>query len=203
MRRPWSETAPTLLAGYSAELHPIAESHRDPLRELARDEAIWTHFAAWPASEAGFAAFFDAMLADRRAGTRYSFAVVDVRTGEFAGSTAYGGLDEANDRLEIGWTWLSRAHQGLGLNRAAKYLLLKHAFEVLACRRVEFKTDVLNVPARRALESIGAREEGVFRSYNYMPSGRRRDAVFYSMLDSEWPEAERALRSRLGTARPG
>ena len=54
-------------------------------------------------------------------------------------------------------------------------------------------TDVLNEPARKGLRNIGAKEEGVFRSYNVMPGGRRRDAVYYSILAAEWPEVKAML----------
>lgn len=65
-----------------------------------------------------------------------------------------------------------------GVNRAAKLAMLDFAFESLLCERVEFKTDILNTRARKALTAIGATEESVFRSYNYMPGGRRRNAVY-------------------------
>ncbi|MEO9238417.1 MAG: GNAT family protein, partial [Jatrophihabitantaceae bacterium] len=102
----------------------------------------------------------------------------------------------ADQRLEIGWSWLGRDFQGAGINRWAKFLLLQHAFEQLAAERVEFKTDQLNLQARKALRNIGAVEEGVLRSFNPMPDGRRRDAVYYSVLRAEWPEVKRQLASQ-------
>jgi len=39
--------------------------------------------------------------------------------------------------------------------------MLRHAFELLACVRVEFKANADNAPSRRALERIGATYEGV------------------------------------------
>jgi len=74
--------------------------------------------------------------------------------------------------------------------------MLEHAFERLAAERVEFKTDVLNQQARHALRNIGAREEGVLRSYNPMPDGRRRDAIYYSVLRREWPAVKEILSSQ-------
>lgn len=100
---------------------------------------------------------------------------------------SFGNLSEADSRLEIGWSWLGVDFQGRGINRWAKYLLLEHAFETLGAERVEFKTDRLNVQARAGLRNIGALEEGVFRSFNPMPGGRRRDAVYYSVVRGEWP----------------
>jgi len=70
---------------------------------------------------------------------------------------------------------------------------MQQAFEQMNAERVEFKTDKLNVQARHALGNIGAREEGTLRSFNPMPDGRRRDAVYYSVLKAEWPEVKRQL----------
>ena len=69
----------------------------------------------------------------------------------------------------------------------------------MGAERVEFKTDVLNAQARAGLRNIGAFEEGVMRSFNPMPEGRRRDAIFYSVLRAEWPSVKDQL-SRLGKA---
>ncbi|MDQ4105293.1 MAG: GNAT family N-acetyltransferase [Actinomycetota bacterium] len=96
-------------------------------------------------------------------------------------------------QLEIGWSWLGRDFRGQGINRWAKYLLLKHAFERMGAQRVEFKTDKRNDQARRGLRNIGATEEGTLRSYNPMPDGTRRDAVFYSILHAEWPSVKAQL----------
>jgi RimJ/RimL family protein N-acetyltransferase len=105
-------------------------------------------------------------------------------------------LAERDGRLEIGWSWLGRRFQGQGINRWAKFLLLEHAFERMGAERVEFKTDKLNVQARQGLRNIGATEEGTLRSFNPMPDGRRRDAVFYSVLRAEWPLVRAQLSTR-------
>jgi RimJ/RimL family protein N-acetyltransferase len=71
--------------------------------------------------------------------------------------------------------------------------MMRHAFEQMAAERVEFKTDILNIQARHGLLNIGAREEGTLRSFNPMPDGRRRDAVYYSVLRAEWPRVRDQL----------
>ncbi len=66
-----------------------------------------------------------------------------------------------------------------------KALMLNYAFKELGMLRVEFKTDVLNLPARKALLRLGATEEGVLRSHTLMTHGRRRDTIYYSFLKGE------------------
>lgn len=192
----WSRTASAVLENDRVELHPVGESDREPLRKIALDDGIWDHFVTRVETDADFDALFDEMLGDQASGRRAVFVIVDKRTGRTAGSSSYGNLAEADRRLEIGWSWLGVEFHGQDVNRWAKYLLLRHAFEDMGAIRVEFKTDVLNERARAGLRKIGAREEGVLRSFNFMPGGRRRDAVYYSVLAAEWPSVEAQLRER-------
>ena len=113
------------------------------------------------------------------------------------GSTRYANIDRANRRLEIGWTWLARSHQRTAANTNAKRLLLGHAFDTLGAMRVELKTDALNQQSRNAILRIGATQEGIFRKHLITASGRVRDTVYFSILDTEWPAVKRRLEGRL------
>lgn len=192
----WAAMAATTLENEHVRLRPIAPEDREPLRAIAMDPDIWRYFVTSVATDAEFDAFFDACLLDQGAGRRAVYHITDKHSGRTAGSMSFGNIAEADRRIEIGWSWLGRDFRGMGVNRWAKLLLMEHAFERLRAERVEFKTDKLNERARRALLNIGAVEEGTLRSYNPMPDGRRRDAVFYSVLRAEWPEVkEQLLRS--------
>ena len=100
-------------------------------------------------------------------------------------------------RLEIGNTWMNPSTWSTGANVEAKYLLLLHAFEVLGCRRVEFKTDALNERARGALAALPSEFEGIHRKHMLVRGGENRNSAWYSVLDDEWPAVERGLRERL------
>lgn len=189
----WHERAATVLDDDVVRLRPITESDREGIRSVAMDPDIWRYFVALVTDEASFTAFFDTMIADQASGRRVVFHITDLATGRTAGSMSYGNLSEPDRRLEIGWSWLGRDFRGAGVNRHAKLLLLYNAFERLSAERVEFKTDRRNEQARRALRNIGATEEGILRSFNPMPDGTRRDAVYYSILKPEWP----SVRDRL------
>lgn len=166
----------------------ITAGDLDGFREIAFDPSIWTYFTSQIADEQHLRDFVDQGIADTRVGARYVFTIRDAQTGRVAGSMCYGNLSPRDARLEIGWSWIGAAYRATHVNHHAKFCLLRHAFEELNCRRVEFKTDVLNERARKALKKIGATEEGVLRSHTLMPGGRRRDTIFYSVLDSEWPD---------------
>jgi RimJ/RimL family protein N-acetyltransferase len=122
---------------------------------------------------------------------------VDRASGLSIGSSSYFAADAAHRRLEIGGTWVTPSRQRTAVNTEAKYLMLRHAFEALGCLRVEFKTDRLNETSRRALERIGAVEEGVFRNHMVMPDGRIRDSVYYSIIEREWPAVKAKLEAFL------
>jgi RimJ/RimL family protein N-acetyltransferase len=95
--------------------------------------------------------------------------------------------------LEIGWSWLNKNFRGTDINRHAKYSMMKYAFDVLNFERVEFKTDVLNERARKGLQKIGGKEEGILRSHMTMWNNRRRDSIYYSVLKNEWQQLKQTI----------
>jgi RimJ/RimL family protein N-acetyltransferase len=196
----WFDLAATTLENDDVRLRPIVADDRAALHALAMDPEIWRHFAAPVESvtdlEGFFEVFFDAAIADQAARRRVAYHITEKRTGLAAGSMSFGNMAEADRRIEIGWSWLGREFRGQGVNRWAKYLMLEHAFDRMGVERVEFKTDALNTRARGGLRNIGATEEGTLRSFNPMPGGRRRDAVFYSVLRAEWPWVREQLLTR-------
>ena len=126
---------------------------------------------------------------------RQAFAIL--QNGVVVGSSSYMSLAPEHLRLEIGNTWMSRATWGTGANVEAKYLLLRHAFEVLGCRRVEFKTDALNERARGALAALPSEFEGIHRKHMLVRDGERRDSAWYAVIDDDWPQVRAALERRL------
>jgi RimJ/RimL family protein N-acetyltransferase len=125
------------------------------------------------------------------------FATVEAATGRPIGSSRYMNIVLEHRRLEIGWTWLAPPWQRTGANREAKLLMLTHAFEVLGCRRVEFKTDSTNEASRTALLGIGATFEGIFRKHMVMPGDGVRHSAWYSVVDDEWPAVKTRLEESL------
>ena len=95
--------------------------------------------------------------------------------------------------LEIGGTWYGTEFQRTAVNTECKYLLLSHAFETLGAIRVQLKTDLRNERSQKAIERIGAKKEGILRNHMILPDGRYRHSVFYSILDTEWPEVKKNL----------
>ncbi len=191
--------APTTLEGRHVRLEPVTPAHAAGLFAAASDDpAIFRWFTiAPPADRAGFDAFVAENCQRMAKGEHITFVTHDRASGAIVGSSSYGSIDRANRRVEIGWTWIRRSHQRTPVNTEAKLLMLENAFERLGCIRVEFKTHHRNEQSRRALARIGAVEEGTFRNHMIMPDGSYRHSVYFSVIDSEWPEVKVKLQSRL------
>jgi N-acetyltransferase len=106
-------------------------------------------------------------------------------------------VDANNRRVEIGSTWYAKRVQRSALNTQCKRLLLTHAFEVLDCIAVEFRTHFFNHPSRRAIERLGAKQDGILRSHQVTPNGTLRDTVVYSIIAPEWPTVRAHLDFQL------
>jgi RimJ/RimL family protein N-acetyltransferase len=191
------QVEPVVLEGERVRLEPLAPRHAPGLWEAARDPVIWRWFPFRITSLAETEQMIAIAAAAAQQASMLAFAQILRATGEIAGSTSYLAIEPAHRRLEIGATWLSPRHQRTGANTEAKLLLLRHAFEQLGCRRVEFKTDSENRQSRTALARIGATEEGTFRSHMIRLDGGRRDSVYFSVIDEEWPRVRSHLEALL------
>lgn len=185
---------PITLENNRARLRPLEASDFEALKQIAFDADIWRYtLTPAPQDAVGLAAYLAQALKDRAAGLRYPFAIIDLDTGQLAGSTSFGSFAPADRRLEIGWTWLGRPFQRTGLNRAAKHLLLQYAFGELGCERVELRTDARNHQSQEAMRRMGAVQEGTLRSHCYTQGGIRRDTVYFSILRPEWEQLRQTV----------
>lgn len=180
------------LSGPYGVLEPLGIGHIPGLLTAGQDERIWTFTLDKPVTAAGMNAYVTRALTEWRDGATLPFAV---RTpdGEIVGSTRLAAIARSDRGVEIGWTWYAPRVWRTALNTQCKLLLLRHAFESLGCIRVELKTDARNSRSRAAIARLGAVEEGTLRSKVIMRDGYRRDSVYYSILEAEWP----GVRSRL------
>jgi RimJ/RimL family protein N-acetyltransferase len=115
-----------------------------------------------------------------------------------AGATRYLNIMPKDRGLEIGGTWYGTEFQRTAINTECKYLLMTHAFETLGAIRVQLKTDSRNERSQKAIERIGAKKEGVLRNHMILPDGYFRHSVFYSVLDTEWPDVKKNLEAMMG-----
>jgi RimJ/RimL family protein N-acetyltransferase len=187
---------PVTLEGRHVRLEPLAQTHHAALCAIGLDPELWELIPYRVSTPEDMAAYIQTALDHQAARSALPFATV-IPSGQVIGSTRYMNIDQANRRVEIGATWIAGPWRRTAVNTEAKYLMLRHAFETLGCIRVELKTDSLNQRSRSAIRRIGATEEGTLRQHMITWSGRLRDTVYFSILDSEWPRVKRDLEQKL------
>jgi len=189
--------APVSLHGSLVSLEPLTLVRAPELTAIGLEPELWRLQPRPIESAADMLAYIEQALAEEARGVSLPFVIVRRADHAVIGSTRYMDIAPAHRRLEIGATWLTRAAQRTGANVEAKLLLLRHAFETLGMQKVVFKTEVLNTQSRAAILALGAVEEGTFRRHLIADDGRMRDMVYFSILDSEWPNVRSRLEARL------
>lgn len=195
----------------SPNYFPILENKRVLLRPLQEEDIlllwplieeqkdIFRWMTASIESQQDLELFIQKAVEDRDSKRSIPFTIIDKQRNEIAGSTRFGNIEWAHKRVEIGWTWLAPKYQATGINKAMKFLMLQYAFEILACNRVEIKTNELNKPSRKAIESIGAKYEGTLRSHIINSDGTVRNTVYYSIIKEEWEDVKTNLLRKYGS----
>jgi len=187
-----------VLVGEHVRLEPLGPQHaRDLADELGGDDDVWRWLVDPPGDEAGMAVFVAGALAERAAGDRFPFAVVELPSGRAVGSSSYLDILPEHRRIEIGWTFYARRVWRSAVNTESKLLLLGHAFDDLGYERVALKTHHDNQRSQAAISRLGATREGVLRHHMVDRYGGWRDSVYYSILSAEWPQVRDGLRAAL------
>jgi RimJ/RimL family protein N-acetyltransferase len=196
---PLNIVTPITLEGSVVRLEPIQREHVQAFWEVAKDalDDIFEWIPYRMKTREDFQGLVEKAFDEQKRGESIVFATVERGSGRVIGSTRFMNIDRVNRRVEIGSTWIAPAWQRTAVNTEAKYLMLRHAFEVWKCFRVELKTDALNQKSRNAILRIGAKEEGTLRRHVLTWTGRVRDSVYFSILDSEWPEVKARLEAML------
>lgn len=154
---------PTLV-GELVQARPLVEADFAELHAAAADPLLWEQHPdreRW--REDVFRAYFDDHLASGGA-----LAISDRASGALIGATRYDNFDAERSEVEIGWTFLARRYWGGAYNADLKRIMLEHAFRSVGT--VVFLVDENNLRSRRAVERLGAVEDG-----------RRRDMVLYAL----------------------
>lgn len=191
----WIE-AITLIGEY-ATLEPLTMAHKEGLGNVAMDGELWKLWYTMVPTPETAKDFIQTALDRYQSHSALSFAVRDNESGKIIGSTSFLNIDETNQRVEIGSTWYAKSFQRRAINTNCKLLLLTHAFEQLDAIAVEFRTHWHNQASRRAIERLGAKQDGILRNHWKMPNGGYRDTVVFSIINSEWPSAKQSLEYKL------
>jgi len=186
-----------ILEGKSVRLASLKLEHLSELYEAASDESLWLWTANIIKSREDMLRYVETALGEAARKVSVPFVTIEKSSGKIIGSTRFGNTDAKNRKAEIGWTWINPQWQRTAVNTEAKLLMLTHAFETWNCIRVELKTDVLNEKSRNAILRLGAKEEGIMRQHLITDTGRFRDTVYFSIIDSEWQTVKASLIEKM------
>jgi RimJ/RimL family protein N-acetyltransferase len=148
------------------------------------DPGIWTYLpnGPYPSPEA----LRDALRAAQERDDPLLFTLVRLPEERPQGVASYLRITPEHGVVEIGHIWFGSPLQRTTAATEAIYLLIRHAFDDLGYRRLEWKCNALNQSSRRAAERFGLRLEGVFHQHQVI-KGRNRDTAWYALTDQEWP----------------
>ena len=187
------------LHGRWVHLEPVsAVRHaRDLYDSFINDDVhghVWTYLAygPWQSFEQ-----FEAWLKEREASRDpWFYAFIRRDTGKACGMGSFMRCDAANGVIEIGHIWMSPSLQQTREATEAIFLMIRHCFDDLGVRRLEWKCDALNEPSRKAALRFGFQYEGIFRQH-FIVKGRNRDTAWYAMLDKDWHRIRAAFEAWL------
>src|SRR5882724_12365292 len=116
------------LKGRHVYLEFLQEAHREPLRQLARDERVWEYTKTLLLNERfdeQFDTYFNTALDTNALQGQQAFAIRQAQDDAIIGMTRFYGITPADKRLEIGYTWYTPAVWGKAHNKECKLLLLQ------------------------------------------------------------------------------
>jgi N-acetyltransferase len=188
------EIYPVTLTGKFVCLEPLSLEHVAGLAATGIDDSIWKYMLYGRiTNQADMRSWVQEILHRKKVAGDLPFAVIHLESGHVAGATRYLEVRPEHRSLEIGGTWYGVEFQRTVVNTESKFLLLRHAFECLGAVRVQFKTDLRNLRSQKAIERLGAIKEGVLRNHMITPEGIVRHSVYYSIIESEWPDIKARL----------
>ncbi len=185
----WIRLDPLSVAHHGLSLYK-SFAGKDP------DNAVWTWMPYGPfADEAAFLSW----AKDREAARDpWFYAIVNRASGESLGMAAFMRADPVNGVIEIGNIWMAPALQQTREATEAIFLMIRHAFDEVGVRRLEWKCDALNAPSRKAALRFGFQFEGIFRQHMII-KGRNRDTAWFAMIDKDWPKVRAGFEDWLST----
>lgn len=117
--------------------------------------------------------------------------------GKPFGITCLYSLDNKNNSLEVGSTWIAKKYQGTGYNLIFKYYLFKSLVEDFKLNRVQLKADADNLKSIGSMQSVGLNYEGKLLSHMVVQGGRVRDTEMFSITQNTWENIKKFMQSKL------
>ncbi|WP_299008048.1 GNAT family protein [uncultured Shewanella sp.] len=190
-----------VLQGEVVILEPLTLEHKDALIKASEDGEAWKLWYTTVPKPEEIEDYVKKAMSNRQKGD-LAYVVRSKFNHQVVGTTRYYNVDETNRRVMIGFTWYANSVRRSPVNTECKWLLLNNIFENYHAIAVEFRTHYFNQDSRKAIERLGAKQDGILRSHSIMPDGSLRDTVVYSIIASEWPAVKCHLQNKMHLPHP-
>lgn len=179
------------IEGSRLTLQPLAGVDLEPLAKALISETTWFSRTRGLTTVAAFSDYFRPMIERRERGEAMTLVARLRDSREIVAMSTFQYPNAGFAKIEIGFTWIADKWQRTFVNTEMKYLMLKHAFETMGAKRVEFCVHPENPKSNAAMKRIGATIEGTFRKYRFLTGaygvGDNGNRNIYSIIDDEWP----------------
>ena len=192
---------PLVLEGEVVRLEPLTRAHIPALMDIAKATPELFKYTSTPVTDEQAEDYFARAFSEREQGRAYPFTLIHKPDDEVVGTSRFADITARHRNAELGFTWLTPNVQGTSVNVESKYLMLKHAFEVLELLRVHIITDTRNSRSQRAIRSLGARYEGTLRAHHVAKGDYIRDTMVFSIIYRDWAEVKAHLEARIEAKR--
>lgn len=137
------------------KISPLKEEDFDELYAVASDPLLWEQHPNKNRYQIEvFRNFFKGAIESNGA-----VIVNEIATGKVIGNSRYYDLDEENNAVTVGYTFISRDYWGKSYNRTLKKLMFDHAFKFVD--KVILHIGSTNFRSQKSIEKIGAKKVGV------------------------------------------
>lgn len=132
-------------------ISPLQENDFEELFQVARDPLIWEQHHSKRFLKEEFELFFRESIDSGGA-----LIIRDKLTQDVIGSSRFKNISGNFNGVEIGWSFLARKYWGGKYNKAAKRLMMDHAFEFVD--HIIFYVNKNNIRSQRAVQKIGGHQ---------------------------------------------
>lgn len=186
-----------VLKGRFVSLEPLSASHNSTLyHNLCQapdaDTTIWDFMKVMP-KEKTQESFMNFMQDKTHPNSKaYFYSIIDNLNQESLGFLALDEIHLEYGIVEIGSVLFSKKIQRTSKGTEAIYLILKHCFNSLGFKRIEWRCDNGNERSKIAAKRYGFVFEGVLRK-RVVVKGVRLDAAVFAILEDEWERIGKAF----------
>lgn len=157
---------PSSLQDDLIKIVPLEENDFEKLYEVASNPLVWEqHPNPNRYKRAVFENYFKGAIESKGA-----FLILDAVTNETVGCSRYYDLNQEDNSVLIGYTFIGIKFWGKGYNKALKKIMLEYAFQFVD--KVYFHVGASNYRSQKAIEKIGAVKVDEFEVEYYGESSK-------------------------------